>query len=150
MKLRTDGAPGTCKKQIPCGDDNKKGNSNSKGNGNRRQQERQGREAKTSRATTRDTTTLPRPSRGEGGAPGCRGWGTRARKKQISCGDDNKKGNSNSKGNRNRRFPSGMTTREATTKSKYLARYHARYHHPAATKSRRGWGTRQSRVGHPA
>src|SRR6185437_8495089 len=46
MKLRTDWAPGTCKKQIPCGDDNKKGNSNSKGNGNRRQQERQGREAK--------------------------------------------------------------------------------------------------------
>src|SRR6185437_3708228 len=73
-------------------------------------------------------------------------------KKQIPFGDDNKKGNSNSKGNgnRNRRSPAEMTTRRARTKSKNLARYHARYHHPAATKSRRGWGTRcASRVGHP-
>src|SRR6185437_6921770 len=129
MKLRTDGAPGTCKKQIPCGDDNKKGNSNSKGNGNRRQQERQGREAKTSRATTRDTTTLPRRSRGEGGAPGCRGWGIRARKKQIPCGEDNKRGNDE------KQKASRATTRDTTTLPRPSRG-------EGGAPGSRGWGTR--------
>ena len=48
---------------------------------------------------------IPHPAaqktRVEDGAPGCRGWGARQKKKQIPCGNDRKKGKSKSKGKSN-------------------------------------------------